>query len=71
MTLQAWTPCELYQAYECARDNAEFALADWNSAPQHLKREAFTVYRGAADRENMAAFAWLRACMAYDAAQAA
>jgi hypothetical protein len=69
MRTDSWTPCELYQAYEAARDDARVALADWNSASFRDRRAAFTVYRAAADREDAAANAWLRACEAYDAAQ--
>jgi hypothetical protein len=65
-----WCPGELYQAYEAAHAEAERALADWRSAPHGMKRDAFTVYRAAADREDAAALAWLRSCAAYDAAQA-
>jgi hypothetical protein len=61
---------ELYQAYACALEEAGRALADWWSAPRVMKRDAFTVYRAAADREDAAAFAWLRACAAFDAAGA-
>jgi hypothetical protein len=67
MPTHEWTPCELYQAYECARDDAELALRRWNFAGRQYKREAFAVYRAAVERENAAAFAWLHACAAYDA----
>lgn len=70
MRTHEWTPCELYQAYEAARDEAELALAHWSTVPHHARREAFTVYRAAADRENAAAFGWLRACITYDDAHA-
>jgi hypothetical protein len=66
-----WMPCEHYEAYEAARYDADLALADWNAAPCHMKREAFAVYRAAADRENAAAFGWQLACEAYDAAKSA
>jgi hypothetical protein len=57
-----WPPCECYQAYEAARDEAAVALSDWRSAPFGVKRDAFAVYRAAADREDAAAEAWLRSC---------
>jgi hypothetical protein len=63
-----WPPCEIYQAYESAREEAESALADWRSAPTSAWRDAFTRYRAAADREDAAALAWLRSCAAYDRA---
>jgi hypothetical protein len=66
-----WPPCELYQAYVDARDDAACALADWWAAPYGAKREAFAIYRAAADREDAAAEAWLRSCETYDAALAA
>jgi hypothetical protein len=53
-------PWEIYQAYQCAHDETQRALADWRAAPLARKRDAFTVYRAAADREDAAAFAWLR-----------
>jgi hypothetical protein len=64
-----WAPCECYQAWESAREETALALEDWRLAPRGARREAFTVYRAAADREDAAASAWLRACEAYDAAQ--
>jgi hypothetical protein len=60
-------PWEDYQAYGSAREDAELALADWWSAPYAAKREAYAVYRAAADREDAAARSWLRSCEAYDA----
>lgn len=63
-----WEPCDLYDAYHAARAEAESALAHWSGAPVDVKRDAFAVYRSAADREDAAAAAWLEACRAYDAA---
>jgi hypothetical protein len=59
---QEWTPADLYPVYESARDEANQALADWIGAPNDCKREAFAVYRAAADREDAAAIAWMEAC---------
>jgi hypothetical protein len=61
---------DLYPLYVCAREETEEALADWRLAPAPLRREAFAVYVAAADREDSAAFAWMQACAAYDAAYA-
>jgi hypothetical protein len=57
-----WPPCECYQAYESARDEAALALREWCAAPYGAKRQAFAIYRAAADREDAAAEAWLRSC---------
>jgi hypothetical protein len=62
-----WPPWELYRAYESASEEVESALASWHVAPFGLRRDAFVAYRAAADREDAAAFAWLRACEAHDA----
>ena len=67
---QAWAPCDLYGAYEDARDEADASLAAWHAEPPFGRRaEAFAAYRAAADREDAAAAAWLHACAAYDARQ--
>jgi hypothetical protein len=55
-------PCELYQAYWAAREEADMAVVAWCEAPYGAKREAFAVYRAAADREDAAAHAWLLSC---------
>jgi hypothetical protein len=68
MRAHEWAPADLYAAYECARDEAALALADWYAAPAGTKAETFTVYRAALDREDAASRAWLEACAAYDAA---
>jgi hypothetical protein len=57
-----WPPGEHYQAYEAARDEATVALWAWCAAPYGAKRQAFTAYRAATDREDAAADAWLRSC---------
>jgi hypothetical protein len=66
-----WLPCELYQAWESAREDAERALADWRAAPAGGKLDGFAAYRAAADREDAAAFAWLRACEECDSGRLA
>jgi hypothetical protein len=42
------------QAWECARDDAHLAFRLWCHAPYGTKREAYTAYRAAADREDVA-----------------
>jgi hypothetical protein len=41
-------------AWECARDDAHLAFRLWCDAPLSAKRDAFTAYRAAADREDVA-----------------
>ena len=60
-------PSDLYGFYRSALDEAESALADWWSAAVARRREAYAVYRAAAEREHAAAVAWLGACHVYDA----
>jgi hypothetical protein len=67
---EEWVPADLYPLYECARDETDEALADWARAAAERRREAFAVYRAAADREDAAALAWMEACAAWDAANA-
>ena len=62
-----WPPWELYATYGDAREATEAALRDWCSAPYAVKRDAYVVYRAAADREDAAADAWLQSCIALDA----
>jgi hypothetical protein len=66
-----WTAADHYGAYEAARGEAEEALAHWCTAPAAHRREAFAVYRAAAEREYAAAVGWLEACRDYDEAAAA
>ena len=68
MSEHDWTPADLYFLYEVARGEAAGALSRWLSAPLASRRDAFAVYRAAADREDAAALAWMRSCEAYDAA---
>jgi hypothetical protein len=67
---QKRTAADLYPLYERARDEAAEALAGWSHAPAPQRREAFAIYRAAADREDAAAVAWMQACAAHDAAKA-
>ena len=41
-------------AWECARDDAHLAFRLWCEAPIAGKRDAYTAYRAAADREDVA-----------------
>jgi hypothetical protein len=41
-------------AWECARDDAHLAFRLWCDAPLASKRDAYTAYRAAADREDVA-----------------
>jgi hypothetical protein len=41
-------------AWECARDDAHLAFRLWCEAPYGTKRDAYTAYRAAADREDTA-----------------
>ena len=41
-------------AWECARDDAHLAFRLWCEAPRNSKRDAYTAYRAAADREDVA-----------------
>jgi hypothetical protein len=54
-------PCEYYQAWLAAFDDAEEAWLAWCAAPFRRKQEAATVYRAAVDREDAAAACWLAA----------
>ena len=52
-------PCEIYQAWHAAFDEAEDAFLAWCTAPLEQRGEAYLVYRAAADREDEAATHWL------------
>jgi hypothetical protein len=52
--ITAISPTDRRQAWECARDDAQLAFRLWCSAPYGAKREAYTAYRAAADREDVA-----------------
>ena len=49
------TPHDARSAWELARDEAHLAFHHWCHAPQRNKRDAYTAYRAAADREDLAA----------------
>lgn len=66
MPMHDWSPADLYLPYESARSEASGALTRWLSAPSEGRRDAFAVYRAAADREDAAALAWMGACKAYE-----
>lgn len=52
-------PCEIYQAWRAAQEDAEDAFRAWCASPFDRKSEGHAVYRAAADRENVAAERWL------------
>ena len=52
-------PCELYQAWRAAYDEAALALADWRCVHVTDRADAYAAYRAAADREDAAAEHWL------------
>ena len=60
-TLAPLLACELYQAWQAARDDADAALLDWSSAPPAGRADAYVAYRAAADREDAAAISFMRA----------
>jgi hypothetical protein len=51
--------CEIYHLWRVAFEEADRALADWRRAPVSARREAYALYRAAADREDAAARHWL------------
>ncbi len=53
-SMNAISPTDRRQAWECARDDAHLAFRLWCSAPYGTKREAYAAYRAAADREDVA-----------------
>ena len=55
----ALLPCEVYQAWRAANEDAEQAFLAWCVAAHGHKAEAYAVYRAAADREDVAAERWL------------
>ncbi len=48
------SPHDRRAAWETARDEAHLAFRLWCDAPYGAKREAYTTYRAAADREDIA-----------------
>jgi hypothetical protein len=61
MQSAAHEPAEqsIREAWLAARDEAADAYDAWCAAPQRAKREAYVVYRAAADREDAAAMVLL------------
>jgi hypothetical protein len=57
----AIAPTDSRQAWERARDDAHLAFRLWCHAPYGSKREAYTAYRAAADREDVAIAALMTA----------
>ena len=62
-----YLPCELYQAWEAARDTARMAYAEWCAVPPSQKGDAHVAYRAAADREDVAARRFMEAAERFDA----
>jgi hypothetical protein len=56
-----YLPCELYQAWEAARDTARMAYEEWCAVSPAEKGDAYVAYRAAADREDVAARNFLEA----------
>lgn len=52
-------PCEIYQAWQAANEDAEEAFLAWCAAAYGQKSEAYAVYRAAVDREDVASERWL------------
>jgi hypothetical protein len=52
-------PCEIYQAWQAASEDAEEAYLAWCAAAYGQKSEAYAVYRAAVDREDVATERWL------------
>jgi hypothetical protein len=48
------SPKDRRMAWEAARDDAHLAFRLWCNTPYGHKREAYTAYRAAADREDIA-----------------
>jgi hypothetical protein len=55
------SPDDARLAWECARDDAHLAFRLWCHAPYGAKRDAYAAYRAAADREDVALTALMRA----------
>ena len=62
-----YLPCELYQAWEAARDTAQMAYVEWCEVPLALKGDAYVAYRAAAEREDVAARRFMEAGALVDA----
>ena len=59
--IRVHAPSDHYQAWQAAHLEATLAYVDWRDALAGDKRNAFAVYRAAADREDAAAASWLAA----------
>ena len=57
----ALLPCEVYQSWKAASEDAEEAFLAWCAAAYGHKAEAYAIYRAATDREAAAAAHWLAA----------
>ena len=55
----ALLPCDVYQAWKAASEDAEEAFVAWCAAAYGQKGDAYAVYRAAIDREDVAAERWL------------
>ena len=55
----ALLPCEVYQAWKAASEDAEEAFLAWCAAAYGQKGDAYAVYRAAVDREDVATEQWL------------
>ena len=55
----ALLPCEIYQSWKAASEDAEEAFLAWCAAGYGRKAEAYAVYRAASDREDAATAHWL------------
>ena len=62
-----YLPCELYQAWEAARDTARLAYVEWCQVLPAEKAHAYVAYRAAADREDVAARRFMEAGAVVDA----
>ena len=55
----ALLPCEIYQAWQAATEDADEAFLAWCAAAHGQKGDAYVVYRAAVDREDVATEQWL------------
>ena len=55
----ALLPCEIYQSWKAATEDAEEAFLAWCAAAYGQKAEAYAVYGAASDREDAATAHWL------------
>jgi hypothetical protein len=57
----ALLPCEIYQSWKAAAEDADEAFRAWCAAAGGQQAEAYAVYRAASDREDAATAHWLAA----------